>query len=276
MKKFLLVFVVAGLTLAGCGGSSAKDTDSGSGNGDGNGAFGALLDKSSSATLRVTYRNEDGKEWTVSQDGPDKTAYINDDTHIIKVDGTTTVCSNIDTEPECQDMTGALGQAAISSFTGLFAFAQTYIEAAKQAKSFGDMSSETIAGRSAECVTITPSTIGGLAGNLAEKFAGDKADQGWKACVDKDTGVMLLLATVGTDDANADKVEAIEVGEPQASDFEPPANATTPGDSTTDNSTDTSTDDSTTETSAPDDENCTRLTLPSGITMPSGITLPCE
>lgn len=275
MKKFVLVFVVAGLALAGCGGSSAKDTDSGgSDNGSGSNAFGELLDKQNSAVLRVTYRNENGDEWTVSRDGTEKTAYINDDTHIIKVGETTTVCDNLDSEPECRDMSGTLATAAISSFTGYFAFATTYIEAAKKARTFGDMSSETIAGRSAECVTITPATIGGLAGNLAEKFAGDKANQGWKACADKDTGVMLLLATVGTDDANADKVEAIEVGEPQASDFEPPASTTT-DDSTTDNSTDTSTDDSTTETSAPD-ENCTRITLPSGITMPSGITLPCE
>jgi hypothetical protein len=224
MKKFLLILVVAGLALAGCGGSSSDDNSSGSsGNGSGDNAFGELLDKQANAVLRVTYRNQDGKEWTVSQDGKDKTAYINDETHIIKVGDTTTVCTNLDSEPECQDMSGTLAQGAISSFTGLFSFAQTYIEAAKQAKSFGDMSSETIAGRSAECVTITPSTIGGLAGNLVEKFAGDRADEGWKACVDKDTGVMLLLATVGTDDANADKVEAIEVGEPEASDFEPPA-----------------------------------------------------
>lgn len=268
MKKFLLVFAIAGLALAGCGGSSSDDSGNG-GSGGGDDQFSQLLEKQSKANIRVTYRTGDGDEWTVSQDGAGKVAYIRDDTHLIKDGGTVTSCNNIDTEPECTEATGTLAEAALTPFTGLFGLANTYIEAAKQANSFGDTSSETIAGRSAECVTITLENLGGIAGNIAGKIAGDRADDGFKTCADKETGILLLWQPVGVDEAaNDSKVEAIEVTEPRDSDFTPPATtATTVPDDTTDDTTDTS---------APDDENCTRITLPTGITMPSGITLPCE
>jgi hypothetical protein len=197
MKKFLLVFVIAGLALAGCGGSSSDDSDSGGSGGGGDDAFSQLLEKQANASLRVTYRTASGDEWTISQDGRDKVAYITDDTHIIKNDGTVTSCNNLDTEATCTELTGPLADAALTPFTALFGLADTYIEAAKKAKGFGATSSETIAGRSAECVTLTLDNLGGVAGNIASKIAGDRADDGYKMCADKDTGIRLLWQAAG-------------------------------------------------------------------------------
>src|SRR5215207_208688 len=115
MKRFLLVFVIAGLALAGCGGSSAKDSDGGSGGGD---EFSQLVEKQSKANIRVTYRSGSGSEFTISQDGQGKVAYLKDDEHIITDGDTTTVCNDLDTEPRCEEVPESLGKTMIAGYTG--------------------------------------------------------------------------------------------------------------------------------------------------------------
>jgi hypothetical protein len=256
MKKFLLVFVIAGLALAGCGGGSSK-SDSGSSNttpgGTSGGSsddtdFGKLLDLDNGEAIRVTYQygSDEDSQITVSRDGSGKLAFLRQDEQAI-FDGDTAVqCENLDATPECKQYSGAQAKALKAGYTGFLSFATTIVTAvAKIPNAYGDKSTETIAGRDANCATITASAAGGIAGNLIDKIPGF-SDAGYKVCADKETGILLSFQTVGLDEKDKNLIEATAVGEPKNSDFEPPV-----------------TPETVPEMTVPD------ITLPGGYTIPS-------
>jgi len=235
MKKFLLVLVVAGLALAGCGGSSAKDTDSGgsgntSGSGGGGGdssneAFTKLLDLENGAAIRVTYSyGGDDEDITISRDGEGKVAFLRaDEQAIFSSDSDVIQCENLDSEPECKQFSGAQATALKGSYTGFLGFATSFLTAiAKVPNAYADQSSEEIAGRDATCATVTAASAPGIAGNILGNLEGI-ADTGYKVCADKETGILLKFEAVGVDEDKKQVVVATDVGEPQDSDFEPPA-----------------------------------------------------
>ena len=235
MKKFLLVFVVAGLALAGCGGSSAKDTDSGgSGNttagGGGSGdtsneAFNKLLDLEDGDAIRVTYDyGEDNKDVTISRNGEGKVAFLRgDEQAIFSSDSDVIQCENLDSTPECKQFSGAQATALKASYTGFLGFATNIFTAvANVPNAYGDQSSEEIAGRDATCATVTLASAPGIAGDVLGRLEGI-ADAGYKVCADEDTGILLKFETVGVDEDKKQLIVATEVGEPEDSDFEPPA-----------------------------------------------------
>ena len=103
---------------------------------------------------------------------------------------------------------------------------------------FGDSSTETIAGREAECVRLTlDSALGRIGSAIAGAIGGAKANQGTISCIDKQTGILLKYQIIGVDDDKSGII-AIEVGDPKDDDFSP--SATTPtsdGSGTTDTTT---------------------------------------
>lgn len=257
MKKFLLVFVIAGLALAGCGGSSAKDADSGGssnttagGGGSGgssNEAFSNLLDLEEGAAIRVTYSyGDEDNEITISRDGEGTVAFLRgDEQAIFSSDSDVIQCENLDSEPACKQYTGAQATALKAGYTGFLGTATGFLTAiANVPNAYADQSSEEVAGRDATCATVTAASAPGIAGDILGRLEGI-ADAGAKVCADKETGILLKFEAVGVDEDNQRAIVATEVGEPQDSDFEPPA---TP-------------------------ESVPEVSLPEG-TLPGGITIP--
>jgi hypothetical protein len=235
MRKLAAVAVIATLVMTACGGSSkpkgakiggtpttrangsgGSGSDGGGSSNSGSSDFEKLLAAQSKAKVRVTYTstgNGSGTAFTISQDGSGKIAYFSDDgdSQIIADGDKTITCSSVKTTPSCIEQSGALAQAAILPFTAILSLAKSQIEAARgTGGGFGDTTSETIAGRDAECVSV----------NIA--------GAGWKACADKQTGIMLRWeAGAG---GSMSSLEATEVGDPKDSDFTPPATPeTVPG-----------------------------------------------
>jgi hypothetical protein len=203
----------AGTTVSGDNGNDDNGDDNGDDGDDGGGAFADLIDDTSDVRVRVSYETtntSDGQTstdefMTLSQDGSGKVAYFYDgeDNQII-IDGDSyTMCSNVKSEPECTALDGGSAQGAAAAYAGLFNVAKGAIAAADGAGGYTDESTETIAGREAECVSID--------------YLGGK----WKTCADKETGILLLWE--GSGEGSSSSFKATEFGEPKDSDFTPPA-----------------------------------------------------
>lgn len=229
MRKTLVFLTVAALSagmLAACGGDdddSAGPLDAVTSPDDGgdddstdvstgNDEYDALLEKAKEASYRVTYKNDDGSEFTVSQDPP-KSAFIDDSGSMYIRDGDDAIsCSGVDSdEPSCIRMNdGGAGVDALVQ--GYFGIAAAFLVADETGDNpFFDVEEsddEEIAGRDAKCAEIE---AGALAGS----------DGRFKVCIDQETGVMLLTETEG--DGNTTRIEAVKFGEPEDSDFEAPA-----------------------------------------------------
>jgi len=259
MRRIVAILAVSAIALAGCGGSSGSKSDS-NGNSD---SFSKLFEQSRNATLKVTYSSTDengtsGDEFTIAQDGPDKIAFMSGDSAVIVNGATATQCSSLQSEPTCTDYPGGVAAARtqITAATATLTAANSAITGDAESNGVGKSSTSQIAGRTAECVSITP---GGIVGDLAKRLGGGS----YESCLDKDTGVVLKWEVQGGKQAAG--IIATKVEQPTAADFEVPAGATT---ATTElGSTDTTEGDSSTPTTT-----CTPLTIPGGGTIPG---VPC-
>jgi hypothetical protein len=232
MRKPLAIsvgFVLMLGALGACGGGgSSKDAESGDGAGN-DSAFTELYNKSKNAKIRVTYQNLDNagnpkETWTISQDGAGKVAYIADDSKAVINGDSVSRCSNLETEPSCETVSGGAtaAQGYIAGFGGIFTSAAAGIQAAAASGGFGDPSTETIAGRESECVQLTlNSALGRIGSAIAGAIGGAKANQGTISCIDKQTGILLKYQIIGVDDDESGVV-AIEVGDPKDDDFSTP------------------------------------------------------
>ena len=280
MRKVLAL--AAGLlcllaALSACGGSSSNKSK---GSSSGSSAFNTLVDKAKNATIKVTYTTLDNSgnvsdTWTIAQDGTNKVAYTDKDSKFVTVNGTTTSCSNIDTSPDCTTLPGDAGSNLAGGFTALYTAATSGLAAAAAANNLGKQSDDTIAGRSASCVTLTAGGALGNVGKAIVKLAGGNTGAGYQTCVDKETGFLLKYVIIGVD-SDKSGIVATEVGQPTDADFSTPSTTTTSS-----ASSDTTGSGDTTQTTKPAGGGsattapCTSETLPNGITLPSGITLPC-
>jgi hypothetical protein len=222
MRKFAAGFAaISVVLLAACGGGSNKNeaadvsskttTAKASESSDGSKAGAelmSLLQKREGAKIRVTYKmfgNMGGTgnttEITLSRDG-DKFAYFLDDNQFIIDGDTVTMCTSIKTEPGCTQLTGEAGKNAAKGADEAFTYTDEALKNLKE-DDYTDVSSETIAGRSATCATA--------------RYAGTS----WKVCADKETGMVLKWEAAGDDQKLS--FEATDVSAPKDSDFTPPA-----------------------------------------------------
>ena len=216
-----LAVVILAASFAACGGSDdsgdsnsggTTTTDDGSKDGDTDDTsdtddveFSKLLEESAKTRLKVTYETDDGTSFTVAQDGEGRQAFFSEDSVLLVDDEGVTSCDGLDRQATCRQLTGPLAQSASLPFTSALTLAKTTIQAAQRVSGIGDASTEEIAGRTAQCVTIK---IGGS----------------FKACADEETGVLLKWdADVG---GKSSSLVATEVTEPEDSDFETPKGAT--------------------------------------------------
>jgi hypothetical protein len=231
MRKYLACIAVVALamsTIAACGGDDDDSANNSSGttvqSGDngstgstgsttGNADYDALLKKAKTSKYRVTYESGANDEITISNDPP-KSAFISGDSMFIDTGSEELSCSGTGSDAKC--IKSPLGQAGIETMlTGFFGVYSALITAAD--KDLGivfDVSKsgdEEIAGRSAQCAEITGGALVQGKGHL-------------KACVDKETGVLLLGES--SDGSDTNKIEATKFEDPKDSDFEPPAEPT--------------------------------------------------
>jgi hypothetical protein len=225
MRKYLAciaIVAVAMSTLAACGGDDDDSASNGTGttvqSGDngstgsttGNADFDALLKKVKTSKYRVTYESGDNDEITISNDPP-KSAFISGDSMFINTGSETLTCNGTGSDAKC--IKSPVGLETM--LTGFFGVYSALITAAdKDLGIIVDVSKsgdEEIAGRSAQCAEISGGALVQGKGHL-------------KACVDKETGVLLLGETSAGSDTN--KIEATKFEDPKDSDFEPPAEPT--------------------------------------------------
>jgi hypothetical protein len=281
MRKILVALVVSTLAIAACGGGgSSKNTKTKTGsNSSGSSSFDQLYNQRSNATIKVTYQNLDqsgkaGDSFTVAQQGKDKTAYVTGDSEVIVNGDTVTNCSNLQNTPDCTATTNgaAAAQAAVAGLTGLLTAAQTQISAWATAGGVGDQSTETVAGRTAQCVKITASSVAGkLGAAAAAALAGKNADAGYETCIDKDTGVLLKWVVINVSNDQSGIV-ASAVTQPTDADFQAPANAKTSTETTEPNSSSAGAGGG---GGSGGSATTTCITLPSGITAPAGMPGVC-
>ncbi len=231
MKKYALVLAAAAVMLAACGGSSKSNNATGigsnngttkptGGNNNSNGGsddFSKLVANASKAKIKITYADSDGKPLTIAQDGNGRSLYSSGDSLFINDGKNTYSCSGTAADQKCTQLpaaaggAGNLGAAFLTVFQGL-----THLDKSVYG---GHVSSETIAGRDARCITFKASDFAGLAALGNDKGYDPNAQA--TICVDKDTGFMLRFASKSSTE-NKQLFEATQVGEPSDSDFTPP------------------------------------------------------
>jgi len=174
--------------------------------------LGNILQRQQDAVVKVTYRLGDDT-FTIAQDG-NKRAVTSGSSMSIVTPERSIDCSDLDTKPVCLEV-----PEGVSSLVSLGL--NFYDQVAQGLAAAGDAippiptTQETVAGRSAVCAEGDADTLlPGLSSTL-EPRPGETI----RACVDSDTGFILVYETSG----NADDLVATEVTKPRASDFEPPA-----------------------------------------------------
>jgi hypothetical protein len=225
MRKYLAciaIVAVAMSTLAACGGDDDDSASNGSGttvkSGDngstgsttGNADYDALLKKAKTSKYRVTYKSGDNDEITISNDPP-KSAFISGDTIFIDTGDEAVTCNGTGSDAKC--IKNPAGQAGVDAMlSGFFGVYSALVTAADKDLGFAidvsKSSDEEIAGRSAQCAEISGGALVQATGHL-------------KACIDKETGVLLLGEA--SDGSDTNKIEATKFEQPKDSDFEPPA-----------------------------------------------------
>lgn len=216
-----LIVPALALGLGACGGSSSDEGGQGSSSsssssttgGGGTTDFAALAAKGRDAEVKVSYRNRDKDgTFTVAQHGGDSYVAFGNDA-IYGVGGATITCQGSGSDAQCFALPGPadLATTVVQSFFG--AYAGLVDRAGDASRAFGAVttstSSERIAGRDAECATVTVQGV----------------DAAATVCLDQETGVLLRIGS-GSD---TDLITATSFAPATAADVTPPATPQTLG-----------------------------------------------
>jgi hypothetical protein len=237
MHKLAIGVAVAALTLAAC-----------SGNGD-NGAtqsavtvaptapttgaptttttipitdvFPGLSGKTKTADVKITYASALGPSSTLAQDGKGKSSFLSagnlllsDGTRVIRCNGTTAAAT-------CSDLGPTGSKDALTQLTSSYAGLSTL-----KSTNAGEEASQTIAGRTASCVTFKVSDYAKAVGGTLPGQDKLSAAATVTVCVDDDSGfaVKIALADRGS---SVDELLATQVGSSSPTDFVPPSTPVT-------------------------------------------------
>lgn len=251
MRRFLALSLAAALGalgLAACGGDDGNDEsgspasedtardssddttddtgDDTSGD-DAEGSGGAdelreLLERQSEARIKVTYvtTETDGseKEMTIAQDGEGRQSLVTDGTLFISGPEGTFSCDGTGSDATCDEVPEDLGELGMLGFSLFTSLGQGMLEGVGDVDGV-ETTRDEIAGRDALCVDWDASSFSGMLGELAEGDLPDDAQV--RICVDEETGFLLELG--GQGDGDTFSIRAVEVSEPEDSDFEPPS-----------------------------------------------------
>lgn len=247
MRRFLALSLAAALGafgLAACGGDdgddasgseasedtardSSDDTGDDTSGDDGEASGGAdelreLLERQSKARIKVTYVTTDAEgtetEMTIAQDGEGRRSIITDGTLIISGPDSTVSCDGTGPDATCTEMPEGLGELGMLGFSMFTSLGQGMLEGVNDVDGV-ETTSDEIAGRDALCVDWDAASFSGMLGDLADSDLPDDAKV--RICVDEETGFLLEFG--GQGDGETFSIRAVEVSEPEDSDFEPPS-----------------------------------------------------
>jgi hypothetical protein len=217
---------LAATLLAGCGGSnggpSAEGTTTTTVRPASRADFSKLFAGLSKQSFKVTYDDADGNSQSFAQDGKGNTVTAGDNRQVFTTPTTTITCDKAD-----DAATFTCVQSSIRSFGDSPYIASSIAEntyATALAYRFGSTSQKTIAGRDADCFTITAADFG--AGSAAAGSLGDSLKGALTYCNDHDTGAVLENTITDEDGDTSTNLLVTEFGQPSASDFDPPATPT--------------------------------------------------
>jgi len=231
MYKLAAGVLVASITVAACGGSSGKPAANvGSGNGavtspsGSSNAFSDLIAKEKSADIKITYTDSNGKSTTIEQDGKGKSLWMSDSGLTIS-DGTSTIqCDGETSTARCTDV-GTEGGTESAGLTTVFNTIYAGLSSLKLSDYGGNTSTQTIAGRDADCITFRASDFAGVLSSIA-KNSDTSPNASETACVDHDTGFLLKLE--GSDgEQTTQQLVATAASKSSPADFAPPSTPVT-------------------------------------------------
>ncbi len=215
--------LIAGF-VSSCGGSDDGDAAGTTApattqpeDGGGSNEFSEIVAQAKKANIRIVYERDGEDSITIAQDGEGKSAYTDGDSTIYTDGDSTVSCNGTGADAECQEIPfGGIAASLITGFTGLF----TGLVSLDSSVYGGDVSSDTIAGRDARCITFRASNFSPLAA-LAGSLDGEAT-----ICLDEATGFLLKLETKDGS-STKDLFIATEVGEASESDVTPPVTPST-------------------------------------------------
>lgn len=177
------------------------------------GEFADLIHRGFGRAVRVTYEvtspGEAPQTMVWSSDGQ-QTAWLMPEARVlIRDDGARVFCDERYEHPQCFHVNGEMPTDAMTA-TAFFGVATAFQNGVDEMAGFSRAGRRDIAGRTATCASFNP------AGLLAGSASGEAT-----LCADVDTGVTLSYEAADPE-AGAASLMAVELGEPQAGDFEPP------------------------------------------------------
>lgn len=222
MRRFVAscsVVLIAIAAFAACGGGSSKSpassgtqagTTSPAGNGSTNSDLAKLYADAAKARFKITYTSGNGSApQTYAQDGKGNSVYGSADSqYFTSASGSVSCNTDSNGKATCLQVPGG---ATVNPFLTLFQAGKSYIDAL--GGRYGDVSSKTIAGRDAKCVTISAKSIAGVNGIKGSATY----------CIDKGTGVLLEISGTDASGKDATSLTVTKFEEPTDSDFTPPA-----------------------------------------------------
>lgn len=200
-----------GGSTANKGGSSGGSS---SGNSSGNSSLTDLIAKGKTADIKITYKvsgsaaaGSDNTTFTLIQRGKDSVDQFGDST-VYDIGGKTTTCTGTGSSASCESISGLGNTGALTG--SLFTTYDQVLQNKALAPYLGSLkqSSQTIAGRSAKCISISGAAATGLGGSGT-------------VCIDNKTGI--LLSAQGTSSGSTGGIVATSVGSPSDADFTLPA-----------------------------------------------------
>jgi hypothetical protein len=232
MRKFVAscsTLLVAAAVLAACGGSGgsskagsttvATNVIGSATSGD----LSKLVADANKQRFKITYTDAGGNTQIYAQDGHGNTMISNGDSQTFSTPSSTITCDKTSGQYTCTASPGSLSVEA-NPFLGILTLEQSQLNAL--GTNLGQSSSETIAGRDAQCVTFSQQDLIPITGtSVSTSSPPTKAS--YTYCIDKNTGATLDVST--TDDAGKQSsvlvVTKFEL--PKPSDFTPPATPST-------------------------------------------------
>ena len=228
MRRFVAacsVVLISIALFAACGGGSDKanspldsigaTSPSGS-SGNASSDIAQLYADATKQKFKITFTTGGGESTTYAQDGTGRSMWSSGGSQTFISPTATVNCNTVSGNATCYS--SAAG-GTTSPFLGIYQAAKTYVT---QLAAYGDKSSKAIAGRDAECVTISADSVANKApGPLAAIAAAIKGSVGY--CIDKSTGVLLQASAT---DASGKETKAFDVTkfeQPSDSDLTPPS-----------------------------------------------------
>jgi len=227
MRRFLATCSVVLLAVAAfgaCGsssktvsGSSNTTTSSGGSGSSVNSDISKLYSDAEKQAFKITFTSDSGDVVTYAQDGHGKSFYGSGDSKTyISSDGT--VSCNTDSNGKATCTSVSVG-SNFNPYLSLYTAGKTFVTALNK---YGDASTDTIAGRDADCVTFSAKSIADSAPVAIAAIASSLKGSAMY-CVDKELGVLLKYELKDADGKTTSSYTVTKFEQPTDADFTPPA-----------------------------------------------------